>query len=57
MDSLTTEEQQEEWRYRYEERLGILCGLDAPTLAQRKLASDEAHAILNKLTDGEWVAL
>lgn len=36
-------EQQEEWDYRYQERLGMLCGADRPTLAQRETATTEAN--------------
>jgi hypothetical protein len=36
-------EWQEEWDYRYQERLGILCGQDRPTEAQEQIASREAN--------------
>jgi hypothetical protein len=39
---MTEDELKSEWRYRYEERLGILCGSDKPTPEQIKMASDEA---------------
>lgn len=39
---MTTEEQTE-WNYLYEERLGILCGSLSPTPEQKKIASDEAY--------------
>jgi hypothetical protein len=31
-----------EWRYIYAERIGIMCGANEPTAAQKQLASDEA---------------
>lgn len=42
MKSTDPYEQSEEYRYRYEERLGILCGSEEPTEAQIKMARDEA---------------
>lgn len=33
---------QQEWNYRYSERLGILCGSDTPTENQKVLARTEA---------------
>lgn len=34
--------EREEYRYRVEERLGILCGAGQPTTEQRKMAEAEA---------------
>jgi hypothetical protein len=34
----------EEQKYRYEERLGILCGSDVPTKEQERIAWEEALA-------------
>lgn len=42
---------QEEWDYRYHERLGIMCGTDEPTpeqVAIAKLEADQAIAELAK---------
>lgn len=36
----------EEWKYRYEERLGILCGSAEPTPEQILIAKEEADADL-----------
>lgn len=38
-----------EWHYRYEERLGILCGTAEPMPEQDKIASDEADAAVEAL--------
>lgn len=42
-----------EWHYRYEERLGILCGTAEPTPEQDKIASDEADAAVKALREQE----
>ena len=42
MKPLTETEIQTEKRYRYEERLGILCGSNPPTSEQLRIASTEA---------------
>lgn len=44
-----------EWNYRYEERLGILCGDKAATCEQRIIAKAEANDAvkrLRKMLDG-----
>jgi hypothetical protein len=43
-----TADQRQEYRYRYDERLGILCGKDEPTDEQIKIAKSEAD---------EWLKL
>lgn len=40
-----------EWRYLYEERLGILCGADDPTLEQDAIARTEANARILELKE------
>lgn len=40
---MTTHELQAEIQYRIEERLGILCGIETPTLEQLEIANEEAH--------------
>lgn len=32
-----------EWQYRYDERLGILCGSGEPTVAEEQMAEKDAH--------------
>lgn len=39
---MTDQEIQTEWEYRYDERLGILCGSDEPTKEQKLIAFQEA---------------
>ena len=51
----TFEDQQAEWKHRYETRLAILGVLGEPTALYRNLAIDEANAALMVLTEGEWV--
>lgn len=41
-----TAEQQKEWEYRYQERLGILCEDREPTEEQKRIAKEEADAWL-----------
>lgn len=38
-----------EKRYRYEERIGMLCGSDEPTPEQRQIADREAREVISKL--------
>lgn len=40
---LTGPELMREWDYRYEERLGMLCGSLEPTPAQKRLAREDAN--------------
>lgn len=39
---MTDVEEREEWLYRYNERLGILCGDGEPTEEQKQIAAQEA---------------
>ncbi len=41
----------EEWFYRYTERLGIMCGTDAPTQEQINIAISEANAAIKILKE------
>lgn len=47
--SMTSEELQSEWDYRYQERLGILCGSNEPTDEQRLIAKTEADRAAEEL--------
>jgi hypothetical protein len=47
---LTEAEKLKEWRYRYHERLGMLCGGNPPTPAQDILARDEADAAVEMMS-------
>lgn len=38
-----------EWNYRYQERLGILCGAGEPTQEQDRIAREEANAVYEAL--------
>ena len=40
---MTIQEIKTEMAYRVQERLGILCGADTPTAAQKRLAEQEAN--------------
>ena len=46
---MTREEYDAEWRYRVEERLGILCGAAEPTEAQMDIALREAAQAMDEL--------
>lgn len=46
---MTAEELQEEWDYRYHERIGIMCGTAEPTPEQEQLARQEADATIQQL--------
>lgn len=46
---MTAEELQYEWKYRYDERLGILECFGTPTPEQNKIAREEADAHIAKL--------
>lgn len=48
---MTDAELQAEWRYRYQERLGTLCGAGDPTPEQRALAVKEANAAIRQLSE------
>ena len=46
---MTESELQAEWDYRYNERLGIMCGSDQPTKEQDAIARQEADGAIEKL--------
>jgi len=46
---MTESEITAEWKYRYEERLGILCGAETPTEEQESIARREADGAIEKL--------
>lgn len=51
---MTTIELQNEWDYRYTERIGIMCGTEEPTEEQKAIAkkeADEAVTILGIVED------
>lgn len=48
----TPEQIGEEWRYRFLERIGILCGTGDPTDEQLEIALNEADAAISELTKG-----
>lgn len=48
-DWIRRRNQKEEWRYRYEERLGMLCAADAPTEDQKAIAEQEANQWLDSV--------
>lgn len=50
---MTERELQAEWRYRYEERLGIMCGDGDPTDEQRGIAMAEADEAIEKLKQND----
>ncbi len=47
---MTQEQLQDEWDYRYHERLGHLCEDREPTPIQKWRASREAHATIRAIT-------
>lgn len=49
IENMTEPELKIEWGYRYQERLGILCGADQPTAEQEKLAHQEADEAVGRL--------
>lgn len=53
---MTAFELQQEWRYRYEERLGILCGASEPDTIQIAIAKAEADAWLTQQIEGDNVS-
>lgn len=40
---MTAEERKAEWKYRYDERIGMLCEDREPTSIERAIACDEAN--------------
>lgn len=46
---MTEQQLKDEFRYRYEERLGILCCDKEPTTEQMALAMEEADAAIQQL--------
>jgi len=53
IENMTERELQKEFKYRMEERLGILCEDREPTPDERKLAHKEAEEAVNKLRQEE----
>ncbi len=47
---MTTEEPSEEHAYRVQERLGILCGAEKPTVEQLEIANREADEAVSALS-------
>jgi hypothetical protein len=47
---MTDAEIKSEWTYRYEERLGILCGKEQPTEEQKRIAKQEADGTIAEIT-------
>lgn len=45
----TLEELLAEWEYRYDERLGILCGAGKPEPWMERMAAREAQAVVDAL--------
>lgn len=54
---MTEKELQIERKYRYEERLGILCGTSIPTAEQSNIAREEADAAVRELRSEERESL
>lgn len=50
---MTEDELQIEWRYRYWERIGMLCGSGEPTEEQKAIARKEADQAIEKLRKEE----
>lgn len=46
---MTQPDQDAERHYRYQERIGILCGTDKPTEEQERMARGEAEEIVKQL--------
>lgn len=46
---MTTQQLESERQYRYEERLGLLCGTDKPNLSQMFMAQQESDEAVEKL--------
>lgn len=46
---MTESELTYEWKYRYEERIAILCGTNEPTREQMDIAGKEADEAIEKL--------
>jgi len=42
-------DEQTEWNYRFEERLGVLCGPMPPTEAQKRMARAEADEAIARM--------
>jgi len=49
MTNLTPAELKSEWNYRYAERLGILEVTGIPTPEQKKMATEDADAVVKSL--------
>lgn len=50
---MTPAELEKEWNYRYQERLGNLCGAGEPTTEQKALAFEEAQEAVEALKESE----
>jgi hypothetical protein len=49
-ETYTEEQLQAEWKYRYEERLGILCGAETPDEDAVRIAKTEADEAIQSLS-------
>ena len=47
---MSEQELHEEWMYRYQERLGILCGTNTPTEEEDRIARQEANEAIEILS-------
>lgn len=47
---ITVNDLRDEWRYRYQERLGIMCGDGEASEEQKKIAQSEADAAIIELS-------
>lgn len=50
---MNAEELQAEWNYRFEERLGILCGPLAASGVQKEMVRQEANEAVRRLRETE----
>ena len=50
---MTIEELNAEWRYRYHERIGMLCGTEDPTDWEKSIARQEADEAIEQLRQQE----
>ena len=50
---MTEAETRKEWAYRYQERLGMICGSDKPTPEMEDLARREANEAILEIADRE----
>lgn len=54
---MTEQELKTERKYRYEERLGIMCGDAIPTAAQSNIAREETDAAVRALQSDEHLSM